>query len=352
MKQTCPECNTVIELDEKKYSPGEVIKRECPVCCTQVEFAIPIPEKPKEEKPKVIVKEVKVEVESKESKENKEKLEALQKKLDNIEKKATTQHYSSSRPSSGGSSKGIIGIIVVLLLLAGGVGGYMYYNNVYLPEKIDSEAPRYYNFANLVLRSSKSSGADFNKVATLPYGTELITYEHDSDWSRIKVNSPSPNGEKLEGYVASPYLLNKQDFTILNSIFGDTDSKDNIATSKCRLALLNYFKDHQYIGAVSTDLLQQAGINIVPNSDNQWQVFTRKEKPNNEFYKRLINPNSKFTDFAIIIKNIQTGERKLIYFYFDDDETPHFANEQEAPSDGYIRNMYVRNGYLYVDYTN
>ena len=351
MKQTCPECNTVIELDEKKYSPGEVVKRECPVCYAIVEFSIPVPEKPKEEKPKVIIKEV--QVESEDSKKNKEKLDALQKKLDSLEKNTKDHQYPSSQSlSGGGSAKVVVGIIIVLLLLAGAVGGYIYYNNVYLPEKIDKEAPRYYNFSNLVLRSSKSSGADFNKVATLPYGTELITYEHDADWSRVKVNSPSPNGEKLEGYVASPYLLNKQDFTILNSIFGDTDSKENIATSKCRLALLNYFKDHQYIGAISTDLLQQTGINIVPNSDNQWQVFTRKEKPNNEFYKRLVNSNSKFTDFAVIIKNIQTGERKLIYFYFDDDETPHFANEQAAPSDGYIRNMYVRNGYLYVDYTN
>ena len=235
------------------------------------------------------------------------------------------------------SNSTLIAIIVLLAIIICGVGGYFYYNNVYLPEKIDREAPRYYSMANvIVLRSSRSAGADFNKVASLPYGTELITYEIDGEWARVKVKSQ--NGEGLEGYVSSQYILNKADFFLMNSIFGNQDSKEAIVTTKCRIALLNYFKQRQYIGKIDDQMRLDAGISTVPNSENQWQVFTKPKdaKPNSFFFKRLINKSSQYTDFAVIITNSVTGLRKLLYFYFDDNETPHFLAEQEVPSQGYI----------------
>jgi hypothetical protein len=77
----------------------------------------------------------------------------------------------------------------------------------------------------------------------------LITYEIDKEWAKVKVNSQ--NGEKQEGYVASPYILNKSDFFLMNSIFGNQDSKETIITTKCRIALLNYFKEKQYLCALN-----------------------------------------------------------------------------------------------------
>lgn len=235
------------------------------------------------------------------------------------------------------SNATLIILITLLLIAACGVGGYFYYDKIYLPEKIDREAPRYYTMANVVvLRSSRSAGADFNKVASLPYGTELITYDVDSEWARVKVNSQ--NGEKQEGFVASPYILNKADFFLMNSIFGNQDSKETIITTKCRLALLNYFKEKQYIGKIDDQMRLDVGISTIPNSENQWQVFTKPKdtKPNSVLFKRLYNKNSQFTDFAVIITNTVTRERKLLYFYFDDGEIPYLLDEQNAPSDGYI----------------
>ena len=241
--------------------------------------------------------------------------------------------YQEAKKSNGT----LIGIIVLLAVIICGVGGYFYYDNVYLPEKIDRESPRYYSMANvIVLRSSRSAGADFNKVTSLPYGTELITYEIDKEWAKVKVNSP--NGEKQEGYVASPSILNKPDFFLMNSIFGNQDSKETIITTKCRIALLNYFKEKQYIGKIDEQIRIDAGISTLPNSTNQWQVFTKPKdaKPNSVFFKRLYNKDSQFTDFAVIITNSVSGQKKLLYFYFDEDETPHLLTEQDAPSQGYI----------------
>lgn len=359
MKQTCPECKSIIEIDEKKYKPGEKVEINCPLCETTVIFSIPELEI---SKPETVEKIVVKEVESAEDKKKIADLEAKVERLSQAKIQPSTKNHTggstSYTDSTSSGGKGVVGIIILLLVIAGAVGGYFYYQNVYLPEKIDREAPRYYTLANsVVLRSSKASGADFNKVGSLPYGTELITYEHDKEWSKIKVNASSASGEKLQGYVASPFILNKYDFFLMNSIFGDTDSKETVLTTKCRIALLNYFKEKQYIGDISADMRTEAGISIMPNDDNQWQVFSRpaNTKPNSVFFKRLMNRSSKFTDFAVIIKNIKTGDRKLLFFYFDDDETPHFANEQMAPATGFIKNMYIYveqgNSYLHVDYS-
>lgn len=237
---------------------------------------------------------------------------------------------------------GMIGLIIGLVVLACGVGGYFYYDHVYLPEKIDREAPRYYTMANaVVLRSSKSSGADYNKIGSLPYGTELITYEQDSEWSRVKVSSVNPEINNLEGFIASPLLLSKQDFFLLNSVFGDQESKENVFTTKCRLAVLNYYKTRGYIGKIDDQLRMESGITTIPDGGNQWQIFCRPKevKPNNVLFKRLYDKNSRFTDFAVIIKNIVSGERKLLYFYFDEEETPHFLADQDAPSEGYLKDI-------------
>lgn len=259
--------------------------------------------------------------------------------------------YQRAKKSNGM----IIALIVFLTILLCGVGGYLYYDSVYLPAKIDREAPRYYTMANaVVLRSSKSAGADFNKVASLPYGTELITYEQDAEWSSVKANTTTADGSQPKGFVASQFILSKPDFFLLNSIFGDQDSREVVFTTKCRQALLNYFKEHGFVGKIDDQMRQDAGIATIPDSDNQWQVFCRPKdvKPNNVLFKRLHDKNSKFTDFAVIIQNISNGERRLLYFYFSDDEQPYLWFEQGAPESGYIKDAVItRSGYLQAYYS-
>jgi hypothetical protein len=220
----------------------------------------------------------------------------------------------------------ILGLATVALI----VFGMFYYFNIYIPAKIDREAPRYYTFAdNVFLRSSKEAGVDYNKITTLSYGSELITYEHYSDWSTVK----DKDGNK--GYMSSDYLLSKEDFTMLNGIWGDTESKQCINTAKCRLALLNYYK---------TNAL-----------GSEWQIFCRPKnvKPNAVFFPRLYNKNSKFTDFAVIIKNTNTGERRTVIFGFNDDETVAWTKHDDAPASGYIKNIMLNYyGEIYIDYSN
>ena len=234
-------------------------------------------------------------------------------------------------------------VVVVLLLLLCGAGGWWYYDNIYIPEKIDREAPRTYPIVNLNLRSSKMSGSDYNKLTSVPYGGELITYSMDGEWADVKYVKPD-GSESTKGYAASPYLVDKRDFYLLNSILGDNESREILATAKVRKALLDYFKDHGYVGKLSQELMNEVGLS--GGKDSQWQVFFPHgdKKPNEVVFKRLVNPDSKFTDMALIIKNINSGNRKLLYFYFDDDETPHLLGEMDAPREGVLKDVINENG--------
>jgi len=219
---------------------------------------------------------------------------------------------------------------IVLLLGAGGAVGYFMF---YKPYKIDKEAPRYYTFAatNTILRSSQMANVDYNVLGKIPYGSELIVYNDSVEWAEVKWN-------KMKGYVFSSFILPKNDFYILNGIWGDKDSQDIINTAKCRLALLNYYKSNGYYGVLDPQICQS--IFNVPSfpSDKIWQVFskTKNSKYNSTYFKRVTNKDSKFTDFAVIIKNPNTQQRKCLLFSFSDDETPHLEYEENAPPTGDI----------------
>jgi len=40
MKQTCPRCKTIVEIEDSKYNIGDVVNIECPVCGEQLQFCI------------------------------------------------------------------------------------------------------------------------------------------------------------------------------------------------------------------------------------------------------------------------------------------------------------------------
>jgi len=235
-------------------------------------------------------------------------------------------------------------LLALALLVCGAVAYFAWYK----PYQRDKNAPRTYSIANSVnLRSSKDAGGDYNKIRSVPYGSELITYDDDGEWAHVK------DADGNEGYMASMYLTDKADFLLLNSIFGDQESRENVSTIKCRKALLNYYKANGLIGKLSSENLKIVDPNFVPSSDNQWQVFCRAKgvKPNNVFFPRLINPNSKFTDFAVTIKNIENGQRRTLLFTFDDDETPHYVTYINAPEEGYIEDMIVYEGQISARYS-
>ena len=241
----------------------------------------------------------------------------------------------------------VIGIILAVICLGGAIFGWFYYDNVYLPEKIDREAPRTYPMVNVFLRSSKMAGGDFNKIATVPGSDELITYEDDGEWAKVKYIPHGENAKPMVGYVASDYLLNKRDLYQLTSMLSDNDVREVLATSKVRKGLIDYYNRKGITGKISQENAQEVGLPYSPS--DQWQVMFHRgqTKPNEVYFKRVYNPDSKFTDMAVIIENVSSGAKKLLYFTYDDDETPHLRAEGDYHN-GVIKDMKLDSGVLQI----
>lgn len=214
----------------------------------------------------------------------------------------------------------IISIFIFAIIIGGLIVGYFIW---YIPYAQDKEALRTYVVANnLFLRSSKVAGVEYNILSKVSYGTELITYSKDAEWAKIKING-------MKGYVASSYLLDLKDFNLLNNVWGSMDTKEYIESSKCRLAILDYCKRNQFT-----------------TGKESWQLYTlhKNVKPNNVFFPRLDNGYNKFTEFAFILKNNATQERRFAIYSFDEEtEKPIFLYEEIAPIEGHIKNIKYNN---------
>jgi hypothetical protein len=217
----------------------------------------------------------------------------------------------------------IVGVVSSLLIIS--VFFYIFWIKPYLRDK---NAQRLYSYVgSLVFRSSPVAGVENNSIDNIGYGSELIVYTNTGDWVNCKFND-------VEGYASNKYLLSKQDFYLLNSIFGDQTSREVIGTAKCRKALLDYYKSTNIIGIID-DRIQTEVYGAIQNKD-KWVIYTKPKdiKPNSVIFPRAINKTSKYTDFGCIIKNVDTGKRKFLFFTFNEFEEPTLVAEQEAPDFG------------------
>ncbi len=248
------------------------------------------------------------------------------------------QNYGPAQPYPAQAPKkkswiAVLVISIVVLVIFGGIGGWYYYENVYLPELRDREAPRAYAITDIVMRNTRMSGVEYNRVGSIPYSAELIIYENDGQWAHAKYKPTAPGAEPIEGYVASQYLIDREDMLLLNSIYADNNARMAVNTSKCKRALLNFYKANNLVGNIDRSVPGAESLPL-PDSSNHWvlEVNDPSRKPAEIAYPRMHNSGSKFTDFAAVLTNPETGARHYVYFYFDDDETPHLL--QDGPATG------------------
>ena len=208
---------------------------------------------------------------------------------------------------------GGISITIIAIL----IGAYYIW---YKPYAIDRDAPRYYTFTNLNLRSSENSDSKDNIIEMLPYGTELITYSKDYSWARVKTG-------KQEGYVSSDLILPKEDFNLLDGVWGNEDAKKCVGVARYRLAVLDYLKCKEYESGATG-----------------WQIFA---KPlggplNTVLYPRLV-PENEYEALLFILKNNRTQDRKMVLYRFEDrTETPNFLAEIALSKDVSIKQVSCR----------
>lgn len=225
------------------------------------------------------------------------------------------------------------------------IAGALFYLFWLKPYLRDKNAPRMFSYVNsLVFRSTPMSGVDYNTLDNIKFGSELIVYSNTGEWVNCKYNG-------VEGYASNKFVLNKEEFFIMNSIFGDQNSREIIETAKCRKAVLDYFKSRNIIGNLNQEI--QKEIWGTPKNYDQWVIYSKPKnvKPNTVVYPRVISKTSKFTDFGFIITNLATGKRKFILYTFSENEEPVFVMEQDAPDNGDVSKVTSEfiNGQQYIN---
>ena len=220
----------------------------------------------------------------------------------------------------------------------------------------DLNAKRMYSIAgSLKLRSDAYDGSDYNVIGNILYGSELLVYEDENATATDWVNCKYDN--KI-GFASSKYLLDKQNYYLLESIFANSETKEVLSQTRYKKALINYFSSNRLVGNLSTN--QQAEFYGKDNNREMWQLevvnFT-KNNPNTVYFSSKSIQNSKFNDFACIIKNISTQEQKALVFSFDENENAKLELEEKVSAYKYIDLIsYSYNNYgtlyLQVYYTN
>lgn len=193
----------------------------------------------------------------------------------------------------------------------------------------------------LEFRSKPNTETNANIIGQLFYGDSVKVLSIDSGWAHCVVADK-------KGYVAAEFLLDRQHFYELDAIFADRNARILTKYSYWRKGLLKYFTSRGIIGNLSPELqLEFYGHQL---ESDKWQIFAS----DNNYYNSILsveNPNSQYSSIGIIIKNINTDERKFLLLGFNPDTSPILLHEADAPKAGNIKSVYkTRKGYYKVKY--
>ena len=136
-------------------------------------------------------------------------------------------------------------------------------------------------------------------------------------YSNIHTPSKSDISGKVQNNstISKDDSLNKAESSTLIGIAGNQEVIKRINTKKCQSALLDYYKNNDLDNSWEVySVLKDGGLYTVPDS-------VQSDK------------NPKFTDFALIIQNAQTGKRKVVVFGFNDDESLAWTRDFDIPNE-------------------
>lgn len=270
------------------------------------------------------------------------------------------------KQSSDGNNKTLWNILMyvgLVLLLAGvGVGVWFYLDKhgsktgMMDDEETEIVGTPRYPIVNVQLRTSPSAYDNSNKICTLVGGTKVYVIDDNGEWSKVRYVPDNPNQDEIEGYMASHYLVDNADYSLMKGIFGDAEVEGKVYTAKCRFALIDYFNNRGYVGKEyylpDDEDDKDAAAKVTRDNWNQWQLKIKlvSARPYELLYPRVMDPYSKFTDFAFVLTNMENGQHKLVLYSFDDDETPRFIGESDI-EDFTIINEMIRTSADRIDYT-
>jgi hypothetical protein len=218
-----------------------------------------------------------------------------------------------------------------IIMLAGGivlfVSCIVLFFFVIKPALSDRKTPKYYVITDVLnLRSSEYKDvSNSNVIKEIPFGTEVLVYQQNEDWAKVKV-------KKLKGYMGSPllYLKDKKTFHEINAIFGNEEARAILKAARIKQALVDYYRKNSFFGNISEPVKAELSISYSPES--VWQVMGL---PAGVVYNILVSGffmgNQEECD-AVIIENKASGIRRLLIFSYLED-VPTFRFSIDVPQD-------------------
>lgn len=281
----------------------------------------------------------------------------------------TTIFNTANKPTDKKKHKKKLWIIIpitIVVLAALGVGSMFLFNQTQKKDPLRKleKAPRYYvtGWSTTNMYPTTDFSNKKNYIRKYQYGTELLVLDSVPGNYFHCVYAPRDASGKIikdecvEGYIPYRYMMTKPDFYLMNSIFGNENANAMFDSIRYRIAILDYYKKQHYKGNLTDSEIEKYGIDKSYKNAERWQVFCEHPDSlfNNVYRSSKYNRYHKL-NIAVIIKNLDTYERKLLFFTFDQNENPSLLFEQPMPREGYIKNRTLKlernfNGNYYATY--
>lgn len=195
---------------------------------------------------------------------------------------------------TGGLFFGIIPFLFIVYLLLGPV--------IKVIQKDYKSHKMFIISETLNIRSDKENNSYV--IGSYKYGTEVNVYQtFDNKWAEVSVG-------KKKGFMSLEFLVDPETFYLIDGMFGNDLAQKNISKTIFKKAISTYLAENNYISNIPEDKREELyGRN---NKKEVWQIFAVEGYPKyNAFCYGNFNGN-KSPDAAFIIKNINTGQTKLI----------------------------------------
>ncbi|MEA2042731.1 MAG: SH3 domain-containing protein [Bacteroidota bacterium] len=148
-------------------------------------------------------------------------------------------------------------------------------------------------------------------IGQYDYGTEVLVHEiFKNEWAEVSV------GEK-RGFMSMEYLVTPEQFYLIDGLYGNELAKRFVRKTSYRKAISTYLQENGF----TTDIPKEIREKLFDKNKKPgvWQLFAEENslRYNTFCYGDFDGDN--FPDAAYILKNINTGQRKLIVLNLNTD---------------------------------
>lgn len=193
---------------------------------------------------------------------------------------------------------------------------------------------------SLKLRSSMTDAGDDNVLSSAVYGRTVQITDSIGDWYKVKM-------ENLTGYMSTRYLVTQRDFAEINAILRTAGTvnfpeAEKITETRFKKSLLRYFRNHNYIANLSEEKKDKFFKEEDLSSKQYWEI-----KANSPEAITVVKGNFNYSTkkgLALIIQKAGNPSiKKLLFFFYDDNETEVGASEFERDDLEYIQLLDKKN---------